>query len=102
MTRLVLDLKKSIEENASDYYEKAKRLKKKISGAEVALQASFKKLKDLEAKKEKLALEEKEVMPTRNKEWYEKFRWFVSSDGFLIIGGRDATSNEIAKVLGAK
>jgi len=30
-----------------------------------------------------------------NKEWYEKFRWFISSDDFLILGGRDATSNEI-------
>ncbi len=31
----------------------------------------------------------------RKKEWYEKFRWFTSSDGFLCIGGRDATTNEI-------
>ncbi|MFX1314045.1 MAG: NFACT RNA binding domain-containing protein, partial [Promethearchaeota archaeon] len=29
------------------------------------------------------------------KNWYEKFRWFISSDGFLIIGGKDAISNEI-------
>ena len=29
------------------------------------------------------------------RKWYEKFRWFESSDGFLVIGGRDATSNEI-------
>ena len=29
------------------------------------------------------------------KKWYEKFRWFNSSDGFLIIGGRDAATNEI-------
>jgi len=25
------------------------------------------------------------------KAWFEKFRWFDSSDGFLVIGGRDAT-----------
>jgi len=96
MVRLVLDLKKSIEKNASDYFEKAKKMKRKIKGAEVALQHSIKKLKDLEAKKEKLDLEEeKEKIPERKKEWYEKFRWFFSSDGFLVIGGRDATSNEI-------
>jgi len=95
MPRLVLDLKKSIEENASDYFEKAKKMKKKIKGAEEALQDSIKK-QDLEAKKEKLALEEKEnKVVERKKEWYEKFRWFKSSDGFLVIGGRDATSNEI-------
>ena len=30
MARLVLDLGKSLEENASDYYEKAKKMKRKI------------------------------------------------------------------------
>ena len=96
MARLVLDLKKSIEENASDYFEKAKKIKKKIKGAEEALQQSMKKLKDLEAKKEKIAAQEEEKkVPERKQEWYEKFRWFFSSDGFLILGGRDATSNEI-------
>ncbi|MBW2976439.1 DUF814 domain-containing protein [Candidatus Woesearchaeota archaeon] len=97
MARLVLDLKKSLEENASDYFDKAKKIKKKIKGAEEALQKSLKKLKELEAKKEKLALQEekKKVLKERKKEWYEKFRWFISSEGFLVIGGRDATSNEI-------
>ncbi len=97
MTRLVLDLKKSIEENASDYFEKAKKIKRKIKGAEEALQKSIKKLKDLEIKKEKKieAEEKKKIVKERKKEWYEKFRWFISSDGFLVIGGRDATSNEI-------
>tara|TARA_Y100000310_G_scaffold345464_1_gene465279 strand:- start:4131 stop:4916 length:786 start_codon:yes stop_codon:yes gene_type:complete len=96
MTRLVLDLGKSIEENASDYFEKAKKMKRKIKGAESALKDSIKKLKDIEAKKEKLETEEKEnKVIERKKEWYEKFRWFKSSDGFLVIGGRDATSNEV-------
>ena len=30
-----------------------------------------------------------------HKEWYEKFRWFYSSEGFLCIGGRDSTTNDI-------
>lgn len=97
MAALVLDLKKSVEENASDYFEKAKKIKKKINGAEEALKQSLKKLKELEAKKEKFDAEEekKAVLTNRKKEWYEKFRWFISSDGFLVIGGRDATSNEV-------
>src|SRR3989344_3428946 len=97
MLRLVLDLKKSVEENASDYFEKAKKIKKKIKGAEEALQQSLRKLRELEAKKEKFDAEEgkKAALAQRKKEWYEKFRWFMSSDGFLVVGGRDATSNEI-------
>ena len=97
MARLILDLKKSIEENASDYYEKAKKLKKKITGAEEALKKSQKKLRQFETKKEKLEIEEEKhsKIKQRKKEWYEKFRWFKSSDNFLVLGGRDATSNEI-------
>ncbi|MDP3765967.1 MAG: NFACT RNA binding domain-containing protein [Nanoarchaeota archaeon] len=97
MATLVLDLKKSVEENASDYFEKAKKTKKKIKGAEEALQQSIRKLNELGAKKEKFEAEEnkKAVLTQRKKEWYEKFRWFISSDGFLVVGGRDATSNEV-------
>ncbi len=29
----------------------------------------------------------------RVKEWYERYRWFYTSDGLLAIGGRDASSN---------
>ena len=97
MTKLTLDLKKSIDENAAVYFEKAKKIKKKIEGAEAALKENLKKLKELESKKEKLQLEKskQEKLKERKPEWYEKFRWFVSSEGFLIIGGRDATSNEV-------
>ena len=97
MTKLTLDLKKSIDENASVYFEKAKKIKKKIEGAEAALKENLKKLKELELKKEKVQLEKskQEKLKERKPEWYEKFRWFVSSEGFLIIGGRDATSNEV-------
>lgn len=97
MARLVLDLTKTVEQNAAVYFEKAKKIKKKIEGAEKALQHSLRELKDLEAKqaKELKKLEEKKKIPAK-KEWYEKFRWFRSSEGFLVIGGRDATSNEVA------
>ena len=97
MPRLVLDLTKTVEENAAEYFEAAKKVKKKLKGAEEALQQNLKKLKELEAKKEKFDAEEqkKAIFVQRKREWYEKFRWFISSEGFLVIGGRDATSNEV-------
>ena len=97
MTKLVLDLAKSIEENAAAYFEKAKKIKKKIEGAEKALNDSIRKLHELELKKEKITIEKSKQakLKERKQEWYEKFRWFISSDGFLAVGGRDATSNEI-------
>ncbi len=90
--RISLDITKSIEESASLYYEKAKKAKKKLAGAKEALEKSLKRLEEL--KKRKVELKEKKKIE-RKKEWYEKFRWFYSSEGFLCIGGRDATSNEI-------
>jgi len=61
------------------------------------LKQNLKKLKEMESKKEKSDAKEEQLkkIPERKKEWYEKFRWFFSSDGFLVLGGRDATSNEI-------
>src|SRR3972149_5915635 len=29
----------------------------------------------------------------RKKNWYERYRWFYTSDGILAIGGRDSSSN---------
>ena len=33
------------------------------------------------------------VSEIRKKNWYERYRWFMTTDGFLTIGGRDAASN---------
>ncbi|MBD3312931.1 DUF814 domain-containing protein [Candidatus Woesearchaeota archaeon] len=97
--KISLDLNKSIEENASAYFEKAKKARKKIKGAEEAVGKLKKRLEKEQAKlEEKLRKQEEEensAQKTRKLEWYEKFRWFISSEGFLVIGGRDSTTNEI-------
>lgn len=90
--KFTLDITKSLEANASHYYEKAKRLKKKIEGTDKAIAEAQRQLAELQKTHETKA-EKKESLV--QKEWYEKFRWFFTSDGFLVIGGRDATSNEI-------
>jgi len=36
----------------------------------------------------------KSVPIKRNEQWYERFRWFHTTDGFLVIGGRNAEQNE--------
>ncbi len=98
--RISLDFTKTIEENAASYFNKAKKAKKKIEGATKALEKSKEKLAKLEEKRKtelitEKDLEEQQEKEQRKKEWFEKFRWFHSSEGFLVIGGRDATTNEI-------
>ena len=96
-TTFSLDLTRSIQANAASYYERAKKTERKQEGAEKALHNTQTKI--LELQKHLMEKTEKviEEAPPKKKEkaWYEKFRWFNSSDGFLVIGGRDATTNEI-------
>lgn len=92
-----LELNKSVDQNASKYFEKAKKLRKKMDGVKKAIIESEKRLdKAKKAHEKKSDFEEKAILEkSRKKEWYEKFRWFFSSDGFLVIGGKDASSNEL-------
>ena len=39
--------------------------------------------------------ERKMVTERRERQWFERYRWFVTSDGKLALGGRDSTSNSI-------
>lgn len=94
-----LDIKKTPAENAQFYYEKSKKAKKKLEGAKKALQETLWQIEKLKEKKifawekEKEKIKLKEVK--EKKFWYEKFRYFFSSDNFLVIGGKDANSNEV-------
>ncbi len=102
MVQIAIDITKGLEENASLYFEKAKKAKKKLEGAKEALERAQAKLKDLVEKElkdeydQEAIAAEKEAQAERAKpQWYEKFRWFMTSEGMLVVGGRDATSNEI-------
>ena len=102
-----LALRKSLFDNANEYYERGKQAKEKAQGAQSALNDSKKKLAGVE-KELKEAEELKSLKPAQivealakrkeeqaNKQWYEKFRWFTTSDGFLVVAGKDTVSNEV-------
>jgi predicted ribosome quality control (RQC) complex YloA/Tae2 family protein len=36
-----------------------------------------------------------EVLAVRKRYWFEKFQWFISSDGIIVVGGNDAKQNEL-------
>jgi predicted ribosome quality control (RQC) complex YloA/Tae2 family protein len=91
--KVEIDLRKSIPENAKTYYEKVKKAKRKIPGLKKALKKTQEELEKLDL--EEVVVEEPEKIKRRKKKWFEKYRWFKSSDGFLVIGGRDATTNDI-------
>ncbi|MBU0457352.1 MAG: NFACT RNA binding domain-containing protein [Nanoarchaeota archaeon] len=91
------DLNKSVDENSGNFFDKAKKAKKKLEGAKAALKDSIKKLEKLQKEESKFleGEEKKREKKEKKREWYEKFHWFISSEEFLCVGGKDATSNEI-------
>ncbi len=83
-----LDLGKSLEENASSYFDKSKKAKKKLAGLRTAMAGMEKKAsRQKKPKPEKLSKKAKT-------HWFQAFHWFKTSQGFLVIAGRDAKSNE--------
>jgi predicted ribosome quality control (RQC) complex YloA/Tae2 family protein len=100
-----IDLQKDLFANAAKFYEKAKLFRRKLEGAKTALEETRKRLSEIEAKiLEAKALEEavpakamEEIAKRKVKprKWFEKFKWFTSSEGFLVVAGKDAVSNEV-------
>ncbi len=94
MVEVEIDFRKTAQENAERYFEEAKHAAQKIEASKVAIAETKKKMREVKkeaAKKEKPVKQKKRV---RGK-WFEKFHWMVTSDGFLVVGGRDATQNEV-------
>lgn len=86
-----IDFTKSVEQNAEEYYEGSKHAKKKMAGAHQAMQETQKKL---DTPPEVAEVPKPVKVKSKERKWYDKFRWFRSSDGFLVVGGKDADTNE--------
>jgi predicted ribosome quality control (RQC) complex YloA/Tae2 family protein len=95
--KIVLDIRKSVEENAEFYFEQAKKARRKSKGAkEITDKFELELGQTLNKEEErKPAVEQPILKEQKERKWYEKYRWFLSSEGFLCVGGRDASSNEV-------
>lgn len=91
--QIELDFEKSVEQNAERLFDTAKKAKKKRVGLQTAMAALEKEL-EKEKQKQAASIQSKKIVLKRKREWFEKFRWFKTSDDLLVIGGRDAKSNE--------
>ncbi len=82
--RVTLFVHETVEQNVERYYEQARKFKKKRAGALAAMAAPARKAAP------KVAIR----AGPEKKRWYHRFRWFETSDGTLVLGGRDAGQNE--------
>ena len=88
-----LNIRKNVIENANHYYELSKHSKEKLHGAQKALKHTQELLN-------KLKIQAKSVPKRIPKEritkhyWFEKYHWFITTTGNIVVGGRDAKSND--------
>ncbi|OGD48145.1 hypothetical protein A3K69_04855 [Candidatus Bathyarchaeota archaeon RBG_16_57_9] len=90
-----LNPKGTVQSNAQTYYEGAKKARQKLEGVLTALDQAKKEIDNL--KKSEAAREpsgKKKLAPTK-RFWFERFRWFISSEGAIVLGGKDAKSNDM-------
>ncbi|MGA1792350.1 MAG: ribosome rescue protein RqcH [Thermoplasmatota archaeon] len=87
-----LETSLDLNQNAELLYTRAKTAKKKLEGIETALQNTMDRLE--RARKENEEAEEEEPVKKLRRFWFEAFRWFFTSSKLLVIGGRDAKTNE--------
>lgn len=90
--KIKINFKASLQSIASVLFNEAKHQANAITSIEEIKNKTTKKLEKLQNKTES---EENSVLASeiRKKNWYERYRWFFTSDGSLAIGGRDAASN---------
>ena len=106
-----LDPRWGVEKNADRVYTEAKEIEGKREGALEAIENTREELAALEKRREAYIQQDeddteeedvgktdwlaRESVPIRKPEkWYDRFRWFRTSDGFLVLGGRNADQNE--------
>ncbi|WP_246983016.1 ribosome rescue protein RqcH [Halorientalis marina] len=119
--RVTVDASMGVEKNADRHYNEAKRVEEKKEGAEAAIENTREELEAVKERREEWEAEDeseergaaegdgegagdeaedvdwlsKPSIPVRQSEsWFEEYRWFHTSDDFLVIGGRNADQNE--------
>ncbi|XP_071972107.1 ribosome quality control complex subunit NEMF isoform X2 [Engystomops pustulosus] len=90
-----VDLSLTAYANAKKYYDHKRHAAKKTQKTVEAAEKAFKSAE----KKTKQTLKEVQTVSTIQKArkvyWFEKFLWFISSENYLVIAGRDQQQNEM-------
>ncbi len=91
-----IEMELDVRKRVVDIYSE---LRKKIADLESSITRSLEEKERIERKiselTEKVELERRkiEIRFSRQREWYEKFNWMITSTGFLVLAGRDASQN---------
>ncbi|TKY72455.1 Nuclear export mediator factor NEMF-like [Spatholobus suberectus] len=93
--KVEVDLALSAHANARRWYELKKKQESKQEKTVTAHEKAFKAAE----RKTRLQLNQEKTVASishmRKVHWFEKFNWFISSENYLVISGRDAQQNEL-------
>ncbi len=92
---LALDINIDVEANARRYYEEAKRARKKLEGVLSALAEAKDEIDGKLKEGAKAGASRGHMHEPTKRFWFERFRWFISSEGTIVLGGKDAKSNDM-------
>src|SRR5207247_7969820 len=87
-----LDYRKDVNANANVLYEARREALRKADRIVEAIRAAEDEIRTAE-KRAVRAAKRPRAKPTKRL-WFEAYRWCLSSEGFLILGGRDAKTND--------
>ncbi len=92
--KVKLDFRKTASKNAEKAYNDSKKFRVKLEGARQSIVKTRQLIKEIVKKREIENKEKENSILTGKNFWFERFRWFISSEGNIIIGGRNAKSND--------
>ncbi len=90
--KIKVDPQSSIQAIASTLFNESKKQMRATDTINLEKKKTEKSL-ELYRKQASIAQDSIVFAVQRKKEWFERYRWFITSDGRLAIGGRDTSSN---------
>ncbi len=90
-TKIRINIESSLHSIASTLFDEAKHQAAATNTIQAAMNKTKTKLEHLLTKEQNVP--DITVSNIRKKSWYERYRWFYTTDGLLAVGGRDAASN---------
>lgn len=90
-----VDVRQSVQQNAEDAYDRAKKARSRREGAAIARKDAEQRLADIERK----GLDAFGAAPVRKERarhhfWFEGYRWTLTPSGLVAVGGRNAAQND--------
>ncbi|KAH0792848.1 nuclear export mediator factor NEMF [Histomonas meleagridis] len=91
--RVLIDLRKSAYANSSFYYDSRLAIAEKLKRTSEKEKEVVKKVdKEAQRNKKSIAMS---IQEKRKTWWFERFHWFITTENYLVLAGRDKIQNDV-------